>query len=101
MCFLFGWFYLQKIHLKKKPHFRTILAHIPVIFLGGPHGFFGPEIPRLVAETTPEKNIPSQEEAERLAQLRAAKVAQANASKKAEEKAKEWSKGWCKGLKIV
>lgn len=63
--------------------------------------FFGSRDPRLVAETTPEKNIPSQEEAERLAQLRAAKVAQANASKKAEEKAKEWSKGWCKGLKIV
>ena len=37
------------------------------------------------------KIYPSQEEAERLAQLRAAKVAQANASKKVEEKAKEWA----------
>ena len=87
----------NKNHLKKK-HFRPILARIPMIydFFGGTSWFFWAPRSPLVAETPS-----SQEEAERLAQLRAAKVAQANASKKAEEKAKEWSKGWCKGLKIV
>lgn len=79
-------FFPKKSPLKK--HFWTILAHIPVIFFGGLK-VFGPEIP--VGCRNALRKIPSQEEAERLAQLRAAKVAQANASKKAEEKAKEWS----------
>lgn len=88
----------KKCTLKKacSDHFGT---H-PCDFFGGTSWFFlGPEIP--VGCSTFLRKIPSQEEAERLAQLRAAKVAQANASKKAEEKAKEWSKGWCKGLEIV